>query len=97
MLGSIVPRKLDARDALQRELIDQKRRADRMTVAAEAPLHAKAVYDVYAAFVAECVHGEGLAVLSETMREVDSVEKLPEKYLKALEWGRARYAAQRGQ
>ncbi|GAA6001489.1 hypothetical protein JCM10207_006692 [Rhodosporidiobolus poonsookiae] len=85
LLGSIVPKDSDVLDIGKRELIDDARRIARLRMAQDAADRVKANHKQWALVEKEVIHGEGLSEISEALRTVSSVDKLPVKYQKVLE------------
>ncbi|KAL8293572.1 hypothetical protein RQP46_000273 [Phenoliferia psychrophenolica] len=92
LLGSIVPRQADIKDLRQREAVDDARRAARVAVAQGSAQRAKTMRDAWASVEEECIHGNGFANISEALRTSATIEKLPSRYVKTIDWMRMGFA-----
>ncbi|KAM0748676.1 hypothetical protein T439DRAFT_69984 [Meredithblackwellia eburnea MCA 4105] len=92
LLGSIVPRDADVKDLRQREAVDEARRAARVSVAQGSSDRARILREAWAKVEEECIHGNGFSSISEALRIVSKIEKLPSRYVKSIEWMRTSFA-----
>ncbi|KAH8929195.1 hypothetical protein BT69DRAFT_282266 [Atractiella rhizophila] len=92
LLGAVRPKEKDIRDMQRRELIDQERRTTRLNVAQTTADRVKSLHDFVVEVQNECVHGEGLANLSDAIRQTPQFEDLPQNFLRAAEWNRTNIA-----
>lgn len=86
LLGSIVPKESDLLEIREREMIDQDRRHRRIQVAQGAAERAKIIHEWWVEVVDEFINGEGINNLSEALRKCHSIEELPIRFQKAIEW-----------
>ncbi|KAA1099334.1 hypothetical protein PGT21_003790 [Puccinia graminis f. sp. tritici] len=92
LLGSVVPEERDLLDVRQRELIDEERRKRRVQVAQGAAERSKTIHEWWSEVKSEFMDGEGLQNLSTALKQGSSVEELPLRFQKALEWIRMNVA-----
>jgi hypothetical protein len=92
LLGSVVPEERDLLDIRQRELIDEERRRRRVHVAQGAAERSKTIHEWWSEVKSEFIDGEGLQNLSKALKQGSSVEELPLRFQKALEWIRMNIA-----
>ncbi|WAQ88583.1 hypothetical protein PtA15_10A2 [Puccinia triticina] len=92
LLGSVVPEEKDLLDIRQREMIDEERRNERLQVAQGAAERSKTIHEWWSEMKNEFVDGEGLQNLSNALKQGSSVEELPLRFQKALEWIRMNIA-----
>lgn len=86
LLGSIVPEETDLLDIRHRGNIDEQRRRKRIEVAQGAAERAKAVHECWCEVKNEFVSGKGVHNLSKALRECSTIEGLPIRFQRALEW-----------
>lgn len=46
--------------------------------------------DAWSSVEEECIHGNGFANISEALRTSPTIEKLPARYVKTIDWMRMR-------
>ncbi|SCV71000.1 BQ2448_3762 [Microbotryum intermedium] len=85
LLGAIVPKDRDVVDITQREMIDEARRSARVGVAGGAAERARVVRAHWDAVERECINGDGFVAISDALRNVSEIEKLPARYFKTIE------------
>ncbi|KAG0145583.1 hypothetical protein CROQUDRAFT_78698 [Cronartium quercuum f. sp. fusiforme G11] len=86
LLGSIVPKESDLLEIRQRETIDHDRRQRRILVAQGAAERAKVIHEWWTEVVEEFVNGNGLNNLSDAIRQCRTIEDLPVRFQKSIEW-----------
>lgn len=92
LLGSVIPEEKDLLDIRQREKIDEERRTKRVLVAQGAAERSKTIHDWWSDVKNEFVNGEGVQNLSKALKEYKTVEELPVRFQKGLEWIRMNIA-----
>jgi len=92
LLGSVVPEEKDLLDIRQREKIDEERRTKRVLVAQGAAERSKTIHDWWSDVKSEFVNGDGVQNLSKALKEYKTVEELPVRFQKGLEWIRMNIA-----
>ncbi|KDE07818.1 hypothetical protein MVLG_01913 [Microbotryum lychnidis-dioicae p1A1 Lamole] len=85
LLGAIVPKDRDVVDITQREMIDEARRSARVGVAGGAAERARVARAHWDAVERECINGDGFVAISDALRNVSDIEKLPARYFKTIE------------
>lgn len=86
LLNSIIPKEIDLLEIRDREAVDRDRRERRILVAQGAAERAKLIHEWWREVVEEFVNGNGLNNLSDEIRRCRTIDKLPTKFRKSLEW-----------
>ncbi|KAI7944396.1 hypothetical protein MJO28_010091 [Puccinia striiformis f. sp. tritici] len=92
LLGSVVPEEKDLIDIRQRETIDEERRKRRVQVAQGAAERSKTIHEWWSDVKNEFVNGEGVENFSKALKQGTTIEELPVRFQKALEWIRMNVA-----
>lgn len=74
------------KDFRERAAIDEARRLARAAVAEGSCERAKTMKSLWDSVREDCIYGDGFNDISRVIKNVALVEKLPEKYLKSIEW-----------
>ncbi|GAA98308.1 uncharacterized protein L969DRAFT_46989 [Mixia osmundae IAM 14324] len=88
LLGPISPKEADVKDIRRREVIDEARKAGRVQVAQGAAERTRAMQTFWHEASDEVINGDGLLAISEALRQSPTIEGLPTKYQKSIEWMR---------
>lgn len=84
LLKSAPPTKSDLKDAQQRIAVDNSRRSIRLQIAYGGAERAQMMYDAYRRMKERCIYGNGLAAISEALRETAKMEELPEDFTQSI-------------
>lgn len=71
-------------------MVDQARRNARVGVAQRAAERVKTLHDAWTSVGEECIHGNGFSEISDALRNAATIEELPPRYVKSIEWLRSR-------
>lgn len=83
--SSLIINSSSVTDIYKREAIDAARQAARVTVAQNAGQRARTTRALWAQVEAECINGDGVQDISQALKNVATIEKLPSRYYKCLE------------